>query len=183
DYDLNEWLRFDKPGAYRLYVISHRLSKGKPYHQGNSPIEPASNVIQFEVVPADREWEQKTLSDAMKALDSSAKAQFGVGENPHRSACRVLRFMGTESAVKEMIRRFRGEDRDCDFEYYMGMVGSANRTFTLQQMVMALDAPSQPVSSSFLSALIFLSYVQNENSQDANQRRKALAAALARVSF
>src|SRR5438552_3733004 len=56
DYDLNEWLRFDKPGAYRLYVISHRLSKGKPYHQGNSPIEPASNVIQFEVVPADREW-------------------------------------------------------------------------------------------------------------------------------
>ena len=248
DYDLNEWLRFDKPGAYRLYVISHRLSKGKPYHQGNSPIEPASNVIQFEVVPADREWEQKTLSDAMKALDSSAKAQFGVGENPHRSACRVLRFMGTESAVKEMIRRFRGEDRDCDFEYYMGMVGSANRTFTLQQMVMALDAPSQPVSSSFLSALIFLSYVQqhpepwqqfaddesakkaaraqwevrkgnhdlitksyleslanaigskqgaaaaisiqtllsyqqNENSQDANQRRKALAAALARVFF
>jgi hypothetical protein len=160
DYDLNEWLRFDKPGAYRLYVISHRLSKGKPYHQGNTPIEPVSNVIQFEVVPADREWEQKTLSDAMKSLDSSPKAQFGVGENPHRSACRVLRFMGTEAAVKEMIRRFRGEDRDCDFEYYVGMVGSANRTFTIQQMVMALDAPSQPVSSSFLSALIFLSYIQ-----------------------
>jgi hypothetical protein len=29
-YDLNEWLHFYKPGKYRLYVVSHRLTKGKP---------------------------------------------------------------------------------------------------------------------------------------------------------
>src|SRR5437899_4962745 len=31
-YDLNEWFRFEKPGKYRLYVVSHRLSKGKRDH-------------------------------------------------------------------------------------------------------------------------------------------------------
>lgn len=162
NYDLNEWLRFDKRGKYRLYVISHRLSKGKPYHQGNAPIEPVSNVIQFEIVPGDREWEQKTLSEAMKALDSAPKDQFMVGENPHRSACRVLRFIGTESAVKEIVKRFRGQDRDCDFEYFIGLQSAPDRAFTVAQMEVALDAPDQPVPGSFLSELAFLSYlVQN----------------------
>ncbi len=159
NYDLNEWLRFDKPGKYRLYVVSHRLTKGKPYHQGNTPVEPASNVIQFEIVPADREWEQKTFSEAVKVLDSAPKVTSQIGENGYRSACRVLRFMGTEAAVKEMVKRFRGQEAQCDFEYYLGLLGSPDRSFVIEQMQAALDAPDQPVPGSLLSALTFLSYV------------------------
>src|SRR6266567_974008 len=134
NYDLNEWFRFDKPGKYRLYAVSHRLSKGKPYHQGNTPLEPASNMVQFEILPADREWEQKTLSEAAKALDSAPRATSQVGEDDHRPACRVLRFMGTEAAVKEMVKRFRGQESQCDFEYYLGLLGAPNRPFAIEQM-------------------------------------------------
>jgi hypothetical protein len=159
NYDLNEWLRFDKPGKYRLYVISHRLGKGKAYHQENTPIEPASNIIQLEIIPADREWEQRTLSEAAKLLEPAPRGTSQIGENGHRSACRTLRFMGTEAAVKEMVKRFRGQETQCDFEYYLGLLGAVNRAFVIEQMQAALDAPDHPVPSSFLSALTFLSYV------------------------
>ena len=153
-YDLNEWLRFDKPGQYRLYVISHRLTKGKPHHEGNLPLEPVSNIVKFEIVPASAEWEQTTLAAALKTLNEPNTPNFSVGESKRRSACRVLRFMGSESAIKEMAERLRGEDQQCDFEYYLGLVGATNRRFAREQMEAALDLPTQPVSSTLLNALV-----------------------------
>jgi len=156
-YDLNEWLRFEKPGRYRLYVISHRLTRGKPNHQGNTPVEPVSNMVEFDIIPATREWEQTTLAGAAKILDARSKPSFSAQESERRAACRVLRFLGSEAAVKEMIARFRGEDQQCDFEYLLGLVGAPNHRFTIQQMESALDSPAQPVSNSFLNALVSLS--------------------------
>jgi hypothetical protein len=155
-YDLNEWLRFEKPGKYRLYVISHRVTRGKPQHSGNTPVEPVSNPVEFEIIPATREWEQATLAAAARILDAPKKTSLSVGESQRRSACRVLRFLDSESAIKEMIGRFRGEDQECDSEYFMGLVGAPNHGLTIRQMEIALDGPSQPVSSNFLSALVSL---------------------------
>src|ERR1043166_1010773 len=98
NYDLNEWLRFEKPGKYRLYVISQRVSTGKPFrHATNKPVEPVSNIIEFEIVPADRDWEQGTLNSAKRFLDTAPKAVYSIGESERQSACRTLRFLGTES--------------------------------------------------------------------------------------
>ena len=137
-------------------MLSNRLSKGKPYQQGNTPLRPASNIIEFEIVAADGEWKQKTIADATKRLDANAK---GDRQPLDRSACRDLRFLGTEAAVAEMVQRFRGQERQCDFEYYMGVLGAPNRSFAIAQMQAAIDAPDHPVPGSFLSALNFLSYV------------------------
>src|SRR5690349_9072139 len=52
--DLNEWLRFDKPGHYRLYVVSSRV--GRKDNRAN-PLPPViSNIVEFEIVPADKKW-------------------------------------------------------------------------------------------------------------------------------
>ena len=155
-YDLNEWLRFEKPGKYRLYVISDRLTKGKPNHQGNTRVEPVSNLVEFEIIPANREWEQATLAGAARILDQPKNRNLSVGESERQAACRVLRFLGSDAATKEMIARFRGEDRECDFEYFLGLVGAPNHRSTIQQMEIALDGPTHPVSSTFLSALVSL---------------------------
>jgi hypothetical protein len=41
----------------------------------------------------------------------------GQSASERHSACR-LRFMASERAIKEMVTRFRGEDQECDTEYY-----------------------------------------------------------------
>src|SRR5437868_9733881 len=67
--ELNEWLRFDKPGKYRLYVVSGRITKGKPYHSSNTSISPTSNLVEFYIVPRDPQWEKQTLAEAVKSID------------------------------------------------------------------------------------------------------------------
>src|SRR5215831_2088505 len=120
DYDLNEWLRFEKPGKYRLYVVSPRVNGGKPYHAGSKPLVAVSNIIEFEILAADRNWEETTLNSAKALLNNPPKPDYYRAESERRAACRTLRFLGTDAAVKEIIERFRGQDEECDFDYYLG---------------------------------------------------------------
>jgi hypothetical protein len=156
NYDLNEWIRFDKPGKYRLYVVSGRITKGKPFHSGATAVSAVSNVIEFEIVPANPEWERKTLSDVRAVLDS-AEAK----EDRRREACRVLRFLGTEGAIKESIRRYRGQDPTCDFQYDFGLLGAPRRAFAVAEMEAAINAPDQPITGGFLRTIAFLSYLSD----------------------
>ena len=152
--DLNEWLRFDKPGRYRLYVVSHRVAKmktpGDPFN-GTGQIA-VSNVIEFEILPPDKKWSTQKLNEAVTAL---AKA-----DGNHRAACRTLRFLGTTAAASEMIKRFRGEDDSCDFQYEFGLIGSPHRDFVVREMENALISPEQPVISSFINTLALLEFTR-----------------------
>ena len=56
--ELNEYLRFDRPGKYRLYVSSNRVQRA------------TSNIIEFTIVPTDPEWARKQLQSAQAVLDS-----------------------------------------------------------------------------------------------------------------
>lgn len=177
NYDLNEWIRFSRPGKYRLYVVSGRISKGKPYSRSEgAELSPLTNLVEFEIVPADQKWEQQTIALATSVLDSSAK------DKERRAAARVLRFLGTEAALKEIIKRFRGQDRACDFEYDFSLIGTPQRSFTVKQMEAALDASEQPITSSFIRTLSLLScqiedreplpaYPSNEGEREAWQQQ------------
>jgi hypothetical protein len=101
--ELNEWMRFDKPGRYRLYVVSHRVAKIKaPGDAFNrTGVVAVSNVIEFEILPLDKKWSTLKLNEAVGALSKS--------DGDHRAACQTLRFLGTTAAASEMIKRFRGD--------------------------------------------------------------------------
>ena len=114
--DLNEWLRFDRPGRYRLYVVSSRV--GRKDNRANPLPAVASNIVEFEVVPADKKWADQQFAQAVTAL---AKA------DADRASCRVLRFLGTKAAVTEMIKRSRGDSNGCDYEFNFGLIGSPQR--------------------------------------------------------
>ncbi len=52
---LNDWFRFDRPGEYRLYLKSHRLSQlenGEMVH-----FAAVSNILTIEILPADANWQ------------------------------------------------------------------------------------------------------------------------------
>ena len=147
--DLNEWLRFDKPGRYRLYVASDRVGRTE---RKLNPLPPVvSNVVEFEVVPADKKWADQQFAQAVTAL---AKA------DADRASCRVLRFLGTKAAVTEMIKRSRGDSNGCDYEFNFGLIGSPQRDFVVEQLEKALSVPEQPVTSSLIRTLTLLDFVR-----------------------
>lgn len=152
--ELNEWFRFDKPGKYRLYVMSGRISKVTPDGRmfGGENVPATSNAVEFEILPEDPAWSKQKLQEATALLDS------GKNDEGRRAACRTLRFLDTAAATREMARRFRGTDSACEFEYYIGLVGTPHRALAVEEMEKMLAEPEFPVTSSFISALSHLRY-------------------------
>jgi hypothetical protein len=152
NYELNEWLRFDKVGKYRLYINSGRVTLGKRYVEGSEGISVVSNIIEFEIITADKKWQKTKLAEIVKNLNPS------LAEKTRIKACQELRFLGTENAAKEIIKRFMGEDDTCNFDFYMGLQGSPQRKFVIAEMERMMDRPEFPVTSSFLQNMALLSY-------------------------
>jgi hypothetical protein len=67
---LNERLRFDRPGRYRLF-FGRRL--GLPGQERPS-IQASVNVLEIEIRPADPEWQAETLADVVRTLDAAGSA-------------------------------------------------------------------------------------------------------------
>jgi hypothetical protein len=145
-YDLNEWFRFDRPGKYRLYVTSPRARPIKRDGQTGNVIL-TSNAVEFEITPADPGWQEKELKRVIQALDADDR------NADRRTSCRALRFLGSEAAVAEMVRRYGDWDDECAFEYYAGLIGSPHRGLVIEKMESGLAMPDQPVSNGWLDLL------------------------------
>lgn len=153
--ELNEWYRFERPGRYRLYVTSARVRRGR-FGGGGGPLTATSNVVEFEVVPAEPAWAKQTLAQAASVLDSRDPSA------DRRAACRTLRFLNTEDAARELVRRFDGRDADsgCESEYGFGLRGTSHRALAVAEMERRLVAPEHPVTTHFVHVLSFLSFLQ-----------------------
>jgi hypothetical protein len=148
-YHLNEWFRFDRPGKYRLYVASPRVRPIRRDAQTGGVIL-TSNAVEFEITPADRAWQEgelKRMTQALDAKDQNADRQ---------TACSALRFLGSEAAVAELIRRYGDSDDECAFEYYAGLIGSPHRDLVIEKMESRLALPDQPVPNGWLALLATL---------------------------
>jgi hypothetical protein len=152
--DLNEFIRFDRPGHYILYVTNKRISKVS--FRGRTKVVEAipatSNTIDLEILPADRAWQKQKVGEAVAILDDE-KAQ------NQRSACRTLRFLNSEAAETEMIRRYRGGTNGCDGEFHFGLIGSPRRDSIIHEMESEIDAPDHPITSSFIHTLSVLTFL------------------------
>ena len=148
--DLNEWFRFDKPGAYTLSVRSRRVTDESATPHSILPTQ--SNAISFMILPRDTEWEQAELDRARSILAAKSPPR---GERP---GCRLIRFLGTDAAAVEMVRHY-GLDTSggCDFEYMAGLFGAPNRTAIVRMMEQGLRAPDRPITRGYLRTLATLS--------------------------
>jgi hypothetical protein len=148
--ELNEWVRFNRPGRYRLYVVSHRVQRlrqsGDPAGEG-PPIPVASNIVELTVAAADPEWSAAALAGAGQILDTSDDAAV------RATACRTLRFLGTPAAAREMALRLDDDDGRCAGDLMLGLISSPERQVAIRAMEERLAAPGGQVSSWFLSSL------------------------------
>ncbi|HLM56941.1 MAG TPA: hypothetical protein VK422_12555, partial [Pyrinomonadaceae bacterium] len=155
--ELNERVRFERPGRYRLYVTSHRVAPLRRREEDGETLV-TSNVVEFEILPADPAWSKRALAEAVRVLDSK-----GAGAN-HRAACRVLRFLNTEAATRELARHFREDESPggCEREFNFGLLATPHRALAVSEMERRLVAPDHPVTTEFLRTLAFLSLLQQQ---------------------
>lgn len=162
--ELNEWFRFDKPGMYTLAVKSRRVTDEfvTPY----AVVAVESNTVSFEILPRDATWDASQLETARRIIDAN---QPPLGA---RAGCRMIRFLGTDAAAMEMIRRYGADtDHGCDFDYMAGLFSAANRAAVVRAMEGGLRAADQPVTGSYLRTLSTLSvYLQHPEFRPAQTR-------------
>ena len=169
--DLNEWVRFTRPGTYRVTVVSHRVGPiAAPYGQR---FEVTSNTVAIEIIPAPGEWVKEQIAAAVKTLD----ARNAASEERVR-ACRTLRFLGTAEAGAAAVAHFEENSYDLD----IAVLGSPNRAQLLPVMERRLTAPGEPIGSRFLytlSNLAELVAAGGANPQAREEKRAQYGAALA----
>src|SRR5207249_5722388 len=111
--NLNEWVRFTKPGEYKLKVSSNRVEMvDASSSRGTSPITAISNEITLNILPRDSDWEKRVYDQAVATLRTSSTVKPEDEENsPAYRALETLRFLGTAEATRELANQLRGESR------------------------------------------------------------------------
>ena len=176
DLDLNEWVRFTKPGEYKLTVTSTRVEvvdSSKPY--GTARVAALSNEIVLKILPRDPEWEKRIYDQALATLkDRSSEKEDKTGKSPALRALETLRFLGTPDATRELANQLRAEDRRRgNFHCYIGLITSPEREVARQALEGVLADPDRPISDTLLDALVWLeNHGEKRHANSADGTRK-----------
>jgi len=118
--DLNEWVRFRRPGVYRVHVVSKRAwpASGAAFGiEEKSIFDPdrislTSNILTLQIQSTPPDWAARQIADAVKVLDRPAR-QNPIEFESRRQAGRILRFLYTPEAAAELVKR-RQEQQNGD---------------------------------------------------------------------
>lgn len=160
-YTLNEWLRFDAPGHYRVSLTSERVTDAAKRHddlffQGHAA---TSTAVEFDVLPDDPAWDAQTLQAALPLFDQSVEENDYKTQDLQTAAARIIRFLGTPDAARAMIARyalFSGFDflnTRAYFQTRLGLLGFPQPDFVISEMERRISDPDFPVSEQFISDL------------------------------
>jgi hypothetical protein len=170
--DLNEWVRFDQPGTYRLTVMSRRVSDTRASDNAlGGTIKLTANPIELQIATADTAWQQVQLTQIREALSRGGPSRGDVLNDPKRAALKTLRYLGSEEAARELAQRLRGEDDHADWDCMFGLIGSPHRDAGFEEMNKLLEDPLFPISDLFLRTMSVLPLHPGE---DAEPLRKQL---------
>jgi hypothetical protein len=155
--NLNEWIRFERPGTYRLSVVSRRVSDSSvSSHPAAESIEVKSNWIELSIVPPDPSWQQQELAKIRQVLKNGITASPAAPDEARQAALTQLRYLGTEAAASELAKNLRGEDNHTDFECMFGLIGSPHRDAGLEEMNRLFESPDFPITQMFITAMSIL---------------------------
>jgi hypothetical protein len=152
--DLNEWVRFDRPGHYRLNVKSDRVIAGRDEkkHTMGEHVQVSSNIVEFDILPRNSDWAEQQVAAAVAGLRSQ-------DDEKRREAARALRYLGTNSAVDVMVPGIRGDENGFDGEFEFGLIGAPDRKYVVDAMHKQLLDPAYPVTSTFIRTLAVVSFL------------------------
>ena len=173
--NLNEWVRFDKPGNYRLTVTSRRVSDapgGKPFYRGAEQ-DLESNSIQLQIIEPDDAWQQSELKRILADFDTSPPSTGLLLSGQRAAAITRLRYLGSADAARELARHLRGDENQVDWACMLGLIGSPNRLAGFEEMTRLLEDPDFPVSGMFLNAIAMVPLDPADSAEHLRQQRGA----------
>jgi hypothetical protein len=154
DLELNEW-ELLPPGAYRLSIIGTRVKpatkENDKQHSSDSGILVRSNTVEFTVEKADAEWQAEQLRLATRILDSP-----GASKEERTRSARILRFLDSEAAARELARRYWSEEQEVGWDLMLGLWSSPYRSIAIEAMRAAIADPDHPVTRYFVDTLVRL---------------------------
>lgn len=145
---LTDWLRFDRPGHYKVFLVTRRAF-GLPAKPGapQRALSLETNAVELDIIPADPAWQARQL----KEIES---------QTPINEA--RLRALGTAGAACFLARQYRGNIAPFDREVLLGLLASPHREAGADEMRRLLRDPDYAVTASFLNALALLSVPPRE---------------------
>lgn len=179
-FNLNDWVRFDVPGHYRLSIETKRVSLWAADGSWQRQVPLLTGQIEFEVVAADPAWQAQQLTEIKAKLDHALPpSDTGVPDPVAFHAIERLRHLDTPESTKELARRLRGENVLIDRECLQGLLTSPAREIAIVEVNGLLGQPDFPVSERFLDALCWLSVNPDPQRwpQRGSEYRKTMATA------
>ncbi len=155
-HDLNEWVRFDQPGVYRLTVTSHRVDEPASPSKADDHLSLTSNPIELRIVPATPAWQRARLNSILQKLHA-VPAGPSMPVPDRAEAVADLRYLATEGAIRELAAGLRDDMPDMMYQAAFGLIGAPDsmRGTASDALEKQIDNPSFPVSGFFLQILAF----------------------------
>jgi hypothetical protein len=155
--NLNEWIRFTRPGEYVLSTVSGRISRKDPSSPGGtSAITVRGNDVTLKILAATPDWQKSVFDAAVSVLDVPAPAKPSDMEayiNSRKSAPETLRFLGNPESIRELANRMPGDHVALIGTYTMGLIGAPDPESAISAMEDSLRNPSHSIDYSFLNTL------------------------------
>jgi hypothetical protein len=148
-FDLNEWVRFDKPGNYRIYCTAYRVRKKNDWNS----ISLCSQIMDLKIVHSDKAFIKKTMDDALVNLKSE-------DEGVRYKAVRMLRFLATSEAVDALVPLIG--DPSIGVEAVLGIIGSRDRWHAKKVLYKHMKDPDIVVDFKYIDALATVSLPAEE---------------------
>jgi hypothetical protein len=148
---LNAWVRFRRPGTYRLYVVSHRVGRKSGPEQAAAPIllSPNSLALVFHAAPA--AWIKEQIAATTKVLDLPVTNPPKDSDARER-AMQQLRFLNTPESAVELARRVDRRNYGDDWV----LMDSSYRPQELAVLEGRLVAPDEACDGYLLDGLAHL---------------------------
>ncbi len=153
---LNEWLRFDRPGDYRLYVTSRRVQDLTAEADDRASRWPliATGAVELTIVAAEPGWASQALAGARKDLASEDRDR-------RRRGCETLRHLGTRDAIAELVVASVEGPGECQGRAGLGPFAHPERDAVVDALETHLSAPDGVVDRSFLARLARLAALRD----------------------
>jgi hypothetical protein len=147
---LNEWVRFDRPGRYKVFARSQRIRREVFGASGAhvEDVEIASGMIELTIIEPEPGWMQAEV-DRMSRLVGNPDEQI------RRKAQEGLRFLGTVPALNVMADGLAIGQAGSDL-YTFGIIGSRYGSEARQILEERLVDPTRSIDEWFLRVLAYL---------------------------
>lgn len=166
--DLNQWVRFDQPGDYKVDLASYCIYQTR----GNVRLT-VTESIHLHVVAASADWQSQKLKEIQ---ERRVYSQPGIDELARESASSDLRYLATPEGFEEMTLCLRELNDSSAHECSMGLAGlpRALRQTAIDSMNRRIEDPSFPVSSLFFTTLSFLHVEPGSDEKSIEEQRDTI---------